>query len=54
MSQQSVALHLPKADPPAKLPALDWLVRQGIHWSGRAHLYGTPLASSQLRIDSWL
>ena len=33
MSQQSVALHLSEADAPTKLPALDWLVRQGIYWS---------------------
>ena len=44
MSQQSIALHFSKADAAAKFAALDWLVREGIHWSCRAHLYTMAFA----------
>ena len=44
MSQQSIALHFSKADAAAEFAALDWLMREGIHRSSRAHLYGMATA----------
>lgn len=38
MGQESVALHLPKADASAELAPLYWLMSQRIHRASRPHL----------------
>ena len=57
MGQQSIALHFSKANAAAKFAALDWLVREGIYRSSRAHLYGMAFAfnhaSQLIRKNLW-